>query len=326
MDQSHIILATDGSPGSIVAARWTNSHLAANPVRLTLLHVMRMTVDDALHNRYQDLATESEGVLKVTADAMSSAPSEQVSIVGVAASAISHYAANEHADLIIVGHVGHTAVGGMGSITFEILHQASIPVLMVPPQAIEEADDSKPKTPLRIVLAVDGSTESEEAARWLNRWAKHLSAEISVFSATSESADQYLDPAQPIAAPSLSNPSMQGIAAPAWGLPGVYWLPNDAATIPWQDSVARARDAANDALSQAIHLLPDCPPVAHDIGAGAPAQAILSYADDTHADLIVMGRRGHSALGNLLGSVSYTVAQRSKIPVVMVPESGTKTS
>ena len=52
---------------------------------------------------------------------------------------------------------------------------------------------------------------------------------------------------------------------------------------------------------------------------GPPAQAILRVMDEERFDMVVLGSRGHSPLGGLLlGSVSSSVAQRAKCPVLIV--------
>jgi nucleotide-binding universal stress UspA family protein len=51
---------------------------------------------------------------------------------------------------------------------------------------------------------------------------------------------------------------------------------------------------------------------------GDPVEAILQVAEEEHADVIVMGRRGLSRLkGLLLGSVSERVARHADIPVLL---------
>jgi nucleotide-binding universal stress UspA family protein len=52
---------------------------------------------------------------------------------------------------------------------------------------------------------------------------------------------------------------------------------------------------------------------------GEPAQAIIDYSKNHHADLIVMGRRGlGSAAGLLMGSVSHKVAHLVECPCMTV--------
>lgn len=52
---------------------------------------------------------------------------------------------------------------------------------------------------------------------------------------------------------------------------------------------------------------------------GPPAEAILSYATATDADLIVSGRRGMGTLkGLVMGSVSQKLTSHSKCPILTV--------
>ncbi len=53
---------------------------------------------------------------------------------------------------------------------------------------------------------------------------------------------------------------------------------------------------------------------------GQPAKVILDAAKNTLADMIVMGSRGQSALGEIfVGSVAAKVTMKADIPVVLVP-------
>jgi nucleotide-binding universal stress UspA family protein len=57
------------------------------------------------------------------------------------------------------------------------------------------------------------------------------------------------------------------------------------------------------------------------VGEGIPHRAILEYADDQDADLIVMGTHGRSGLQRyLIGSVTEKVVRAADVPVVTVPK------
>ena len=53
------------------------------------------------------------------------------------------------------------------------------------------------------------------------------------------------------------------------------------------------------------------------VGQGKPSKAILEYADEMKADLIVMGCRGLNAVAGMLGSVSYAVLRNANCPVLV---------
>ena len=52
---------------------------------------------------------------------------------------------------------------------------------------------------------------------------------------------------------------------------------------------------------------------------GAPADAILSVARETGAELIVVGSHGYGPVHALLGSVSHELLRTADIPVLVVP-------
>ena len=56
---------------------------------------------------------------------------------------------------------------------------------------------------------------------------------------------------------------------------------------------------------------------------GRPASVILEVAEREKAELIVVGRRGHGEVVELLlGSVSHEVVLHSKRPVLLIPKKG----
>jgi nucleotide-binding universal stress UspA family protein len=56
---------------------------------------------------------------------------------------------------------------------------------------------------------------------------------------------------------------------------------------------------------------------------GGPAHVIAELAEETGADLIVVGTRGHSSVaGLLLGSVTHRLLHIAGCPVLAVPSSG----
>jgi nucleotide-binding universal stress UspA family protein len=78
-------------------------------------------------------------------------------------------------------------------------------------------------------------------------------------------------------------------------------------------------------LQQAGYELGDyCESVKYDVVSGSIPSAILAYADDMDASLIVLGAFGHRGIiDTLLGSVTEKVVNKSERPVlVLKPRSG----
>jgi nucleotide-binding universal stress UspA family protein len=147
---------------------------------------------------------------------------------------------------------------------------------------------------MSILLATDGSASSLKAAQWLNHFVSPDHTQITLVSV--------------VTVPSIEQ----------FGTAGLYPNASEMYQEALQDTLKEAKARAQAALDQTAQVLTECPPVAQVALSGNPAEAIVHYAHDHQMDLIVMGRRGHSALGNLFGSVSFGVLQRSKIPVTVV--------
>ncbi len=79
------------------------------------------------------------------------------------------------------------------------------------------------------------------------------------------------------------------------------------------------RNIGEDYLKSAARHLNDETVTTH-MAEGDTANAILDYAKEWQADLIVMGTHSHSTLEKiLLGTVASKVLEKTKIPVYMVP-------
>ncbi|MEN9933942.1 MAG: hypothetical protein RLZZ387_521 [Chloroflexota bacterium] len=89
---------------------------------------------------------------------------------------------------------------------------------------------------------------------------------------------------------------------------------------PEYERLLEARSIIGRSLLEAARTqVGDLAPCATELIEGPAAQAILRVADEEAFDLIVVGSRGHTLLGELLlGSVSNTVAQRAKCPVLII--------
>lgn len=66
----------------------------------------------------------------------------------------------------------------------------------------------------------------------------------------------------------------------------------------------------------------DVPNVQTRVLQGQPLHALLKYAEEINADMLVLGSHGHGFLGSLLlGSVAEGCVRKAKIPALIVPVS-----
>ena len=109
-------------------------------------------------------------------------------------------------------------------------------------------------------------------------------------------------------------------------------LVNSHLPLPYARAVAWAgKDAvhayydeeSNAALAPASAILSQADIVHESVRrVGEPAEQIVEFATEWKADLIAMGRQGHSAIATLLlGSVTQKVLAIAKIPVLILPSS-----
>ena len=76
---------------------------------------------------------------------------------------------------------------------------------------------------------------------------------------------------------------------------------------------------AEDFLEKAAKHLND-PQVKTKLAEGETARALLAYAEEWQADVIVMGTHSHSVLEKLLiGTVAEKVLEKTNVPVYLVP-------
>lgn len=136
----------------------------------------------------------------------------------------------------------------------------------------------------RILIAVDGSATSFDAARTGFDLAVALSAQVATIYAVE---------------PPVSYSGEIGI-------PGDELL--QVASVDDEDVI--------EPLRRAVHVPEGTP---HLVRVGHPADVILHAARDLPADLIVIGSHGRSGLGRVfLGSVAESVVRRASCPVLVV--------
>jgi nucleotide-binding universal stress UspA family protein len=144
-----------------------------------------------------------------------------------------------------------------------------------------------------IVVGTDGSETAREAVRRAVELARVLGARVQVVSA-------YEPVAEPAAPAPVATEDDAARAADAWAV-----APREGVDAILADVVAVARAAGVEAEVHARQ--------------GSPADAILDVAEETGADLIVVGNKGMTGAERfLLGSVPNKVSHHAPCSVLIV--------
>jgi nucleotide-binding universal stress UspA family protein len=204
-------------------------------------------------------------------------------VSGRAATAIIDAAHSLEVDLVVVGSRGYGLIERMllGSVSAEVVDHAPCPVLVARGSGITD-----------VVLGWDGSRCAAQAAALLRSWPIFASSRIRVVSA----AD-------------VEMPWWAGF--PEVGAPERVPIYVDAANASRREHDALAGEMAEQLRAAGLTAEPE----RRD---GDAAAELIAAAEQSHADLIVVGTRGRTGLTRLLlGSVARNVVQHAPCSVLV---------
>lgn len=162
----------------------------------------------------------------------------------------------------------------------------------------------------RMVVAFDGHEDSKKALKKAISLAKTLHAKLTVaYAHDGKSNRPVFDAPRPMTGGAYIGGGMADIQTPP------VYIPRDEQQSPFifedhtEEVIAEVKVLLNEEQFEATI----------EIVEGEPAEALIKYAEEISADLIVMGARDQSRLKKMLfGSVSEKISSKSDIPVLIV--------
>jgi nucleotide-binding universal stress UspA family protein len=292
-----VLIAIDCSP----ASERVLDEAAARPWPESTIFSVVNVVDAQRFARFpaliEDAKREADRLVKAGTEKLARSGHKALSevIVGFPRRAISEYAKEWHADLIVAGSHGHSAIGRflLGSVAQGILRTAPCSVEVVRSSSAGPVPSSHP---MKILLPTDGSDCSVEAVHSVANRPWPNGTVIKVLS-----VEELIIPDGQIAGFPLSSVYPQSLL--------------EELTTQARDRVSSAVKAAREILQRAgIRVLDD-----QAIELGEPRTVILDTAKTWEADLIVLGSHGRRGMDRfLMGSVSEAVAIHAHCSVEVI--------
>lgn len=288
-----ILLPTDGSDGADRAADWAYALARTTGATVHVLSVVDTRsysaglaeVDPQASGQQRRLEERARGIAEATVDEHAGAGVESVTAVeyGIPDATVTDYAADQGADLIVMGTHGWTGLNRLliGSTTERVVRSAEAPVLTVKSRDIPFDDDVE-----RILLPMDRERGAEPAIAHALDLAAAYDATVHVLSVVEAGA-------------------LVSGATGGGPLHDVLDAVEGNAQSVVDDVVRRATTAGVDTETT--------------VTAGEPKGVIHDYVDEHGIDLVVMGTHGRTGLSRyLLGSVAERTVRTAEVPVLTV--------
>ena len=289
---ANILLPTDFSPRSIAAVKYATALSRRFHSKLTLLHVIPpldpafvvmgnggACLDQVLEAQRECTRSQLDSFL---ADELRGFQVKRILMERDPAQAIVEYSRTQGVDLMVIPTRGSGVFRRflLGSVTAKVLHDAPCPVWT---GAHEEETAVNNSWELRHVLcAVDPVAGDEAAVGWAAELASAFHARLSVVHA-------------------IPSPSSNG---------GTYYLESELHRLlghDFKDRIAKMLCANGNAPNVEIH-----------VQSGPVARVVHSVAQDSRADLVVIGHGTNRGFPGRLHTDAYAIVREAPCPVVSV--------
>ena len=292
---THILFATDFSPGSVTAFRYAVEWAKTFEASLTILHVVSLQpgldIDAGIAQRFleEQRKAAKEQLQQLLEEAQQEIPNAKIELLGgLPSDIITQMAKDQKMDLLVTGTHGWTGFNRVvfGSVAERVIQRAPCPVLCVPHRETDKvaAMHQLHILPKQVMLPLNFSDCSMDAFEYAVQFAKWVDAPLTLIHAI-EPLSYSLD----------------------------FTLTHPLEETSKREQVKNRLTELTDVLSKqglsAQYELLDKPPV----------EATLELSAAQEADLIIMGSHGRKGLSRLiLGSTASRVLEQSPYPVLTV--------
>ncbi len=297
-----ILVPLDGSEVAQTALPYATELGGRMGSRITLIYVSE-SADDPYHHMHrlymQDMI---EGTKRSAEKYMDRSGGKEMRVdaaivVGNPAEQIADHAETENVGLIIMSTHGRSGVKrwALGSVADKVMRATTRPVALI--RAKRVLSDMAGRGILdRILVALDGSKESEAVVPYAEELASRLKAELALVQVVAP--DYHIYGAGGPEYGVYADQQMDAIKAYARGY--------------LEETGSRLRQAGI-----AVRCI---------VGTGTAADEIITIADEISADLVAMSTHGRSGVGRwALGSVAERVVRSGSTPVLLVRTPGAAT-
>ncbi|MBI2851608.1 MAG: universal stress protein [Chloroflexi bacterium] len=290
-----IVVPLDGSELSELALPYAEELAARLGATVSLIYVSE-TVDGQYEHMRQFYLEKVADTFKHEASRYIPAGEERpvkvsfTVLVGNPAEEIVRFADREGAGLIVMATHGRSGPGrwALGSVADKVVRAASQPVALI--RAKGARPDIRQRSILnRVLIPLDGSTESESAIPCIAEFIARLKVEVVLLEVLSTGYQ------------TLTAEGYQYVVFPE------NQIESDRAHAKaYLDKIARRLERPEMTVSSEVKL-------------GNAADEIVSFAGEMKADMIAMATHGRSGIGRwVLGSVAERVVRSGTVPTLLV--------
>jgi nucleotide-binding universal stress UspA family protein len=298
-----VLVPLDGSELAEVALPYAEELAGRLGSQITLIHVYESAEAEyqQMHQAYVEKMVEAtkRGAERFLAKSkVKRVRIKSALLVGNPAEQIVDYADEENAGLIIIATHGRSGISRwvVGSVADKVVRATKRPVALIRAEGIRR-DPSEKGTMDKVLVPLDGSTESEAVIPHVEELASKLDGEVVLLHVAAPAYPVYVMPAEPVPMP-FSEEDMELVRSKAQGY---------------------LEKVGSKLIGKGIKTQ-------SEVVFGSAADEIIKLAEEIGADLVAMSTHGRSGISRwAFGSTADRILQAGSTPVLLVRASSGST-